>query len=212
MLDATPDDAIEQRDLYDRPPSVLQRCRPPLRLPASPRSNPAKFAAALELGGAERVVCVNPADPVHEGKPVAQLLVDATKTPADAFGGVDYSFECVGSTALMRAALECTHRGWGTSVIIGVAAAGQEVATRPFQLVTGRTWKGTAFGGVKGKSALPGYVEDYLGGRLPLDRFVTHTFDGVARINDAMHLMHDPAGNCLRPVISLGGGGGAAGQ
>lgn len=161
--------------------------------------NPAKFDVARRLGG-DAVVCLNPADPAHGGKPVAQLVVDMTTE--EGFGGVDYSFECVGSVKLMRDALECTHRGWGVSVVIGVAASGQEIATRPFQLVTGRTWKGTAFGGVRGRTELPGLAAEYAAGALPLDEFVTHSFSGVAAINDAMHVMHDAAANALRPVIT----------
>jgi S-(hydroxymethyl)glutathione dehydrogenase/alcohol dehydrogenase len=119
-------------------------------------------------------------------------LVNLTK------GGADYSFECVGNTTLMRQALECTRRGWGKSVIIGVAGAGQEISTRPFQLVTGRTWKGTAFGGVKGRSQLPGMVEQAMRGEIELAPFVTHTLP-LDRINDAFDLMH--AGESIRSVI-----------
>ena len=174
-------------------PSLAHSSRPS----ASQDINPAKFALAQELGG-EAVVCVNPKE--HEPKPVTQVITEMTTV--EGFGGVDYSFECVGSVALMRAALESTHRGWGKSVIIGVAASGQEISTRPFQLVTGRSWMGTAFGGVKGRSALPGLVGDFMGGRLPLERFVTHTYAGVEQVNDAMHVMHDAAAGALRPVIT----------
>ena len=161
--------------------------------------NPAKFPLAQELGG-DAVVCVNPTDPQYAGKSAAQIVIDLTTV--EGFGGADYSFECVGSTPLMRQALECTHRGWGRSVIIGVAASGQEISTRPFQLVTGRWWGGTAFGGVKGRSKLPQLVADFQAGRLPLDKFITHTYSGVAALNDAMHIMHDPAQGALRPVIT----------
>jgi len=103
---------------------------------------------------------VNPRE--HE-KPIQQVLVDMTD------GGLDYTFECIGNVNTMRAALEACHRGWGTSIIIGVAPAGTEISTRPFQLVTGRVWKGSAFGGVKGRSMLPGYVQKYLDGKLLID-------------------------------------------
>ena len=113
-------------------------------------------------------------------------------------GGADYSFECVGNTKLMRQALECAHRGWGKSVIIGVAGAGQEISTRPFQLVTGRRWLGTAFGGVKGRSELPGMVEDAMAGKIRLEPFVTHTM-GLPEINEAFELMH--SGQSIRSVV-----------
>ena len=119
-------------------------------------------------------------------------LVDLTK------GGADYSFECIGNVKVMRQALECAHRGWGQSVIIGVAGAGQEISTRPFQLVTGRRWLGTAFGGVKGRSQLPGMVEDAMAGRIELAPFVTHTM-ALAGINEAFELMH--AGKSIRSVV-----------
>ena len=113
-------------------------------------------------------------------------------------GGVDYSFECIGNVHVMREALECCHMGWGVSTIIGVAGAGQEICTRPFQLVTGRTWKGTAFGGVKGRTELPGYVERYMNGEIELDSMVTHTMP-LEDINRAFDLMH--AGESIRSVI-----------
>ena len=113
-------------------------------------------------------------------------------------GGVDYSFECIGNVNIMRSALECTHKGWGKSVIIGVAGAGQEICTRPFQLVTGRTWMGTAFGGVKGRTQLPGIVEDYMGGKIEIDKFITHTM-GLEDVNKAFDLMHE--GKSIRSVI-----------
>lgn len=105
-------------------------------------------------------------------------------------GGLDYTFECVGNVKTMREALEACHKGWGMSVIVGVAGAGQEISTRPFQLVTGRTWKGTAFGGWKSVESVPKLVQQYTSGKLPLDDFVTHelAFD---KINDAFNLMHD---------------------
>lgn len=115
---------------------------------------------------------------------------------------MDYSFECMGSVGLMRAALESTHHGWGKSVIFSVAASEQEIATRPFQLVTGRTWMGTACGGVKGRSSLAGLVANAMAGKLPLERFITHTYAGVEQVNDATHVMHDAAAGSLRPVIT----------
>lgn len=113
-------------------------------------------------------------------------------------GGVDYSFECVGNVKLMREALECCHKGWGESIIIGVAGAGQEISTRPFQLVTGRVWKGSAFGGVKGRSELPGYVDDYMQGKIHLDDLVTFTMP-LEDINKAFDYMHE--GKSIRSVI-----------
>ncbi|KPX08784.1 Zinc-containing alcohol dehydrogenase super protein [Pseudomonas savastanoi] len=112
--------------------------------------------------------------------------------------GVDHSFECICNVHVMRAALECAHRGWGQSIVIGVAGAGQEISTRPFQLVTGRTWKGSAFGGVKGRSQLPKMVEDSMKGEIELAPFVTHTMS-LERINEAFDLMHE--GKSIRTVI-----------
>jgi len=113
-------------------------------------------------------------------------------------GGVDYSFECVGNTDLMRSALECCHKGWGESIVIGVAASGAEISTRPFQLVTGRVWKGSAFGGVKGRSELPGYVEQYMSGDINLDDLVTFNLP-LEEINKAFDYMHE--GKSIRTVI-----------
>ena len=149
-------------------------------------TNPAKFALAMEMGATE---CVNPKD--HD-KPIQQVVVEMTGW------GVDHSFECIGNVDVMRAALECAHRGWGQSVIIGVAGAGKEIGTRPFQLVTGRKWLGTAFGGVKGRSQLPGMVEDAMRGDIRLAPFVTHTLP-LERINEAFDLMH--AGKSIRTVV-----------
>ncbi|MAB24304.1 S-(hydroxymethyl)glutathione dehydrogenase/class III alcohol dehydrogenase [Pseudomonas neustonica] len=148
--------------------------------------NPAKFDIARELGATD---FVNPKD---YDKPIQEVIVDMTD------GGVDYSFECVGNVQLMRAALECAHKGWGESTIIGVAGAGQEISTRPFQLVTGRVWRGSAFGGVKGRTELPGYVEKAQSGEIPLDTFITHTM-GLEDINKAFDLMHE--GKSIRTVI-----------
>lgn len=148
--------------------------------------NPGKFDIARELGATD---CVNPKD---FDKPIQEVIVEMTD------GGVDYSFECVGNVQLMRAALECSHKGWGESVIIGVAGAGQEISTRPFQLVTGRVWRGSAFGGVKGRTELPGYVAKAQSGEIPLDTFITHTM-GLEDINKAFDLMHE--GKSIRSVI-----------
>ncbi len=149
-------------------------------------TNPAKFELARAMGATD---CLNPKDFT---KPIQEVIVDLTD------GGVDWSFECIGNVEVMRAALECCHKGWGESVIIGVAGAGQEIRTRPFQLVTGRVWRGTAFGGVKGRTQLPGMVQDAMAGRIDLDPFVTHTLP-LERINEAFDLMHD--GKSIRTVI-----------
>ena len=125
-------------------------------------------------------------------KPIQNVIVEMTGW------GVDHSFECIGNVNVMRAALECAHRGWGQSVIIGVAGAGQEISTRPFQLVTGRKWLGTAFGGVKGRSQLPGMVEEAMAGAIRLAPFVTHTM-GLDEINSAFDLMHE--GKSIRSVV-----------
>lgn len=148
--------------------------------------NPDKFELARQMGATDTV---NPKD---YDQPIQQVIVDMTN------GGVDYSFECVGNVKLMRAALECCHKGWGESVIVGVAGAGQEISTRPFQLVTGRVWRGTAFGGCKGRSQLPGMVEQYLAGEIKVDPFITHTM-GLEDINEAFDLMHE--GKSIRSVV-----------
>ncbi len=116
-------------------------------------------------------------------------------------GGADYSFECVGNVHVMRQALECCHKGWGTSVIIGVAGAGQEISTRPFQLVTGRTWKGSAFGGAKGRRDVPKIVDWYMNGKINIDDLITHVMP-IAEINHAFHLMHE--GESIRSVVTFG--------
>jgi len=149
-------------------------------------TNPAKFPIARQLGATD---CINPAE---HARPIQEVIVDLSD------GGVDYSFECIGNVSVMRAALECCHKGWGESVIIGVAGAGEEIATRPFQLVTGRVWRGSAFGGVRGRSELPGYVERAQRGEIPLDTFITHTM-GLEDINRAFDLM--AAGQSIRSVI-----------
>jgi S-(hydroxymethyl)glutathione dehydrogenase/alcohol dehydrogenase len=148
--------------------------------------NEKKFDLAKQLGATD---CINPKD--HD-KPIQEVIVELTD------GGVDWSFECIGNVNVMRSALECCHKGWGESVIIGVAGAGQEISTRPFQLVTGRVWRGTAFGGVKGRSQLPDYVERYLAGEFKLSDFITHTMK-LEDINEAFDLMHE--GESIRSVI-----------
>ena len=148
--------------------------------------NPSKFEIAKQLGATDVI------NPMDYDRPIQEVLVELTD------GGVDYSFECIGNVKIMRAALECCHKGWGESVIIGVAGAGEEISTRPFQLVTGRVWRGSAFGGVKGRSELPEYVERYLRGEFELDTFITHTM-GLEDINHAFDLMHE--GKSIRSVI-----------
>ncbi|MHC9247160.1 S-(hydroxymethyl)glutathione dehydrogenase/class III alcohol dehydrogenase [Aeromonas jandaei] len=148
--------------------------------------NESKFELARKLGATD---CINPND---YDKPIQEVIVELTD------GGVDFSFECIGNVKVMRAALECCHKGWGESVIIGVAGAGQEISTRPFQLVTGRVWRGSAFGGVRGRSELPSYVQRYMQGEFKLDDFITHTMP-LEQINEAFDLMHQ--GKSIRTVI-----------
>lgn len=150
--------------------------------------NDGKKAMAMKMGATDFV------NPKEFDKPIQQVIVDMTGW------GVDYSFECVGNVELMRAALECAHRGWGQSIIIGVAGSGKEISTRPFQLVTGRTWKGTAFGGVKGRTELPGYVEQYLSGHINIDDMVTYTMP-LSDINKAFDYMHE--GKAIRSVVIM---------
>jgi len=149
-------------------------------------TNPSKFEMAQLLGATD---CVNPKD--HSAD-ITEVIIDMTD------GGVDYSFECVGNVNLMRSALECCHKGWGEAIIIGVAGAGQEISTRPFQLVTGRVWRGTAFGGVKGRSQLPGMVDQYMSGEIRLDELITYTMP-LEEINTAFDYMHE--GKSIRSVI-----------
>ncbi|WP_444893977.1 S-(hydroxymethyl)glutathione dehydrogenase/class III alcohol dehydrogenase [Microbulbifer sp. TRSA001] len=148
--------------------------------------NESKFELARKLGATD---CINPN---NYDKPIQEVIVELTE------GGVDYSFECIGNVNVMRSALECCHKGWGESVIIGVAGAGQEISTRPFQLVTGRVWRGSAFGGVKGRSELPDYVERYLNGEFQLNDFITHTMS-LDDINKSFDLLHK--GESIRTVI-----------
>jgi S-(hydroxymethyl)glutathione dehydrogenase/alcohol dehydrogenase len=150
--------------------------------------NPAREAMARKFGMTH---FVNPSS--VSGDLVAHL-VELTN------GGADYSFECVGNVKLMRQALECCHRGWGVSVIVGVAGAGQEIATRPFQLVTGRVWKGTAFGGARGRTDVPKIVDWYMQGKVQIDDLITHKLP-LSRINEAFDLMH--AGTSIRTVVEF---------
>ncbi|MGB2247833.1 MAG: S-(hydroxymethyl)glutathione dehydrogenase/class III alcohol dehydrogenase [Alcanivorax sediminis] len=148
--------------------------------------NDGKETMARQFGATDFI------NPTKYSDPIQDVIVELTD------GGVDYSFECIGNVNVMRSALECCHKGWGESVIIGVAGAGEEISTRPFQLVTGRVWKGSAFGGVKGRTELPGYVDRYMKGEIKLDEFVTHTM-GLEDINKAFDLMHE--GKSIRSVI-----------
>ncbi len=150
--------------------------------------NPGKKALAEKYGMTH---FVNPKE--IEGDLVA-YLIELTG------GGADYSFECIGNVQVMRQALECCHKGWGVSTIIGVAGAGEEISTRPFQLVTGRVWKGTAFGGAKGRTDVPKIVDWYMEGKIDIDNLVTHTM-GIDKINDAFDLMHQ--GKSIRSVITF---------
>lgn len=150
--------------------------------------NESKFEIAQQLGATDVV------NPQKISGAIQDYIVELTD------GGVDYSFECIGRTDTMRAALECCHKGWGESTIIGVAGAGQEITTRPFQLVTGRAWRGSAFGGVKGRTELPDYVEQYLNGEVKIDEIITHTMP-LTDINRAFDLMHE--GESIRSVVTF---------
>jgi S-(hydroxymethyl)glutathione dehydrogenase/alcohol dehydrogenase len=153
--------------------------------------NPGKKAMAERFGMTH---FVNP----KECENVVQEIVNLTKTPFDQIGGADYSFDCTGNVKVMRDALECTHRGWGVSVVIGVAPAGAEISTRPFQLVTGRVWKGTAFGGARGRTDVPRIVDWYMDGKIEIDPMITHTLT-LGEINRGFDLMH--AGESIRSVV-----------
>jgi S-(hydroxymethyl)glutathione dehydrogenase/alcohol dehydrogenase len=148
--------------------------------------NEDKFELARQLGATDFV------NPKKFDLPVQDVIVELTQ------GGVDYSFECVGNVDLMRSALESCHMGWGESIIIGVAGAGKLIQTRPFQLVSGRVWRGTAFGGVRGRTDLPGFVNKYMEGHLEIDKMITHTM-GIGDVNKAFDLMH--SGKSIRSVI-----------
>ncbi|KAI9146566.1 chaperonin 10-like protein [Paraphysoderma sedebokerense] len=152
--------------------------------------NAKKEGIAKSLGATD---FVNPKDLPADTDIVKHLI-------AITDGGVDYSFECIGNVKVMRQALECTHKGWGKSVIIGVAASGQEISTRPFQLVTGRQWMGSAFGGVKGRTELPGLVEKYKAGELKIDELITHSYK-LAEINKAFDVMHH--GESIRSIVYM---------
>ncbi len=150
--------------------------------------NPKRRALAEKLGMTHFV------NPTEVGGDLVPHLVNLTK------GGADYSFECIGNVKVMRQALECCHKGWGVSVIIGVAGAGEEIATRPFQLVTGRVWKGSAFGGARGRTDVPKIVDWYMDGKLAIDDLITHTMP-LEQINHALDLMHE--GESIRSVVLM---------
>jgi len=150
--------------------------------------NPARRPLAEKFGMTHFV------NPLEVEGDLVPYLVELTR------GGADFSFECIGNVKTMRQALECCHKGWGTSVIIGVAGAGQEIATRPFQLVTGRVWKGSAFGGAKGRTDVPKIVDWYMDGKLDIDSLITHTLP-LSDINRAFELMH--AGTSIRSVVTF---------
>lgn len=152
--------------------------------------NPSKWELAKKMGATDFV------NPTEYDRPIQDVIVEMTD------GGVDYSFECIGNVDVMRSALECCHKGWGESVILGVAGAGKEIQTRPFQLVTGRVWRGSAFGGVKGRTELPGMVLDYMNGDIDLDSFITHELD-FKDINEAFDLLHK--GESIRTILTYGG-------
>ncbi|GME89000.1 unnamed protein product [Ambrosiozyma monospora] len=130
--------------------------------------------------------------------PAGTTIVDKLIEETD--GGCDFTFDCTGNVGVMRNALEACHKGWGESIVIGVAAAGKEISTRPFQLVTGRVWKGCAFGGIKGRTQLPGLVDDYMQGKIKVDDFITHRHP-LEKINEAFHDMH--TGDCIRAVVTM---------
>jgi S-(hydroxymethyl)glutathione dehydrogenase/alcohol dehydrogenase len=168
----------------------------------------------LRLAGADMIIGVdiNPArkawgerfgmthfvDPAEVGGDLVPFLVNLTKRRGDMIGGADYTFDCTGNVKVMRQALECTHRGWGVSVVIGVAPAGAEISTRPFQLVTGRVWKGTAFGGARGRTDVPKIVDWYMEGKIEIDPMITHRLR-LDEINRGFDLMH--AGESIRSVV-----------
>ena len=149
-----------------------------------------KFALAKKMGATD---CINPS---KFDRPIQEVIIEMTD------GGVDYSFECIGNVDVMRSALECCHKGWGESIIIGVAGAGKEISTRPFQLVTGRVWRGSAFGGVKGRTELPGMIADYMNDKIDLDSFITHQLH-FNDINEACDLLHK--GESIRTILTYEG-------
>ena len=168
----------------------------------------------LKLAGADKIIGVDINDdkedwgrkfgmthfvnPTKIEGDVVQHIVGMTRTPFDKIGGVDYSFDCTGNVKVMRAALECTHRGWGQSIVIGVAPAGATIETRPFQLVTGRVWKGTAFGGARGRTDVPKIVDWYMDGKIEIDSMITHILK-LEDINKGFDLMHE--GKSIRAVV-----------
>jgi len=152
--------------------------------------DPLKFEMAQKLGATD---CINSKELPEGFSNVQSYIVSLTKW------GVDYTFDATGNVQVMRSALECAHRGWGQCCVIGVAPAGHEIATRPFQLITGRVWKGTAFGGFKSRTQVPQLVDKYVSGELPIDHYVSHEFNGIEHVNEAMHLLHE--GKCLRAVV-----------
>jgi len=159
--------------------------------------NPSKFEIAKALGATHFVNSLDFAPTVEGANTVAQHIAGELTE-----WGCDYTFDCTGNIEVMRSALECAHRGWGESCVIGVAASGHEISTRPFQLVTGRVWKGTAFGGFKSRRDVPKLVQANLDGKLPIDHFITHRFDGVGDTNEAIEALH--SGCCLRAVVRYG--------
>ncbi|WFD02797.1 hypothetical protein MOBT1_001482 [Malassezia obtusa] len=156
-------------------------------------TNPAKEAWAKKFGATD---FLNPKDLPGDGKsdPVVAKLIEMTD------GGLDFTFDCTGNVSVMRSALEACHKGWGVSTVIGVAAAGEEISTRPFQLVTGRKWQGSAFGGVKGRTQLPGLVDRYVQGTFPIDDYVTHRVS-LSDVNKGLEYMKE--GECIRCVVNL---------
>eukprot|EP01097_Dermamoeba_algensis_P002882 TRINITY_DN2145_c0_g1_i9.p1 TRINITY_DN2145_c0_g1~~TRINITY_DN2145_c0_g1_i9.p1 ORF type:complete len:381 (-),score=72.23 TRINITY_DN2145_c0_g1_i9:39-1181(-) len=150
--------------------------------------NSSKFAPAKAMGATD---CINPQD--HPDKPIQQVLIEKTQW------GVEFTYDCTGNVEVMRSALEASHRGWGVSCVIGVAAAGKLIQTRPFQLVTGRHWCGTAFGGWKSRSQVPKLVDRVMKGELTLDPYITHKYEGIQHVPEALEAMH--SGDCLRAVV-----------
>ena len=153
-------------------------------------TNPRKFALARQLGATD---CLDPATVPS----VVEAVIEMTG------GGVDFSFECIGNVQVMGQALACSHKGWGQAIVIGVAGAGEEIHARPFLLVTGRVWRGTAFGGTRGRTQLPRYVDWYMSGRIEIDALATHRMP-LGEINRAFELMH--AGESIRSVVVFDGG------
>jgi S-(hydroxymethyl)glutathione dehydrogenase/alcohol dehydrogenase len=156
--------------------------------------NPAKKAWGERFGMTHFV------NPKEVGADLVSYLVDVTKRSADQIGGADYTFACTNNVAMMRVALEACHRGWGESVIIGIAGAGAEIATRPSQLITGRVWRGTSFGGARGRSDVPRIVDWYMEGKIEIDPLITHVMP-LDQINKAFDLMH--AGDSIRSVVTF---------